>query len=174
MYSWQKHIFFLSSKNKQHEFFTACFQPSDTYFISAILVCSTNKRKVCYISVNTCMHESYVVMTVPVLVSPARQYLRADRFPHTIVVLDGMMWKHCVENCLHCGWGGCIVMTHASTKTDFSVVDSVRYGLYSVWVLCMRENLSDRYLNAAAENVSHEISSLCSSKVEDFSRILVE
>lgn len=59
--------------------------------ISATLVHRINNT-VCYISVNAwIIHCGY--KCVLTLVVSAQQYLRAERFPRSIVVLDGMMWS---------------------------------------------------------------------------------
>lgn len=83
--------------------------------------------------------------------------------------------KHCVENCLHCGWGGGggVYCYDASLckrqKMGFSDVDNVQNGLYSHGCSVRVRHLSDRCPNAAADNVSHEIPFFCFG-VENFSQ----
>lgn len=110
------------------------------------------------VSVDTSMHKSYVVITVPALVSPAQECLcKSRQVPSHHCCPRWHHVKHCVENCLHCGWGGMYchdACLYKRLKTGYSIVDNVRNGLYSdrppcvcVCVLCTRGNLwqiSDR------------------------------
>lgn len=99
------------------------------------------------------MYESYVVVIsccqYGAAVSESRQVLSLHCHPRCHDV------KHCVENCLHCGWGE--VYCHDACfykrwKIGFSVVDNMEW-FYSHVCGKSKRNLSDRYPNSGTENV---------------------
>lgn len=91
----------------------------------------------------------------------SQQYQDAWQFP----ALHCCRWwcdvNYCVENCLHWGWGGCIVITCTCKRLKMHIVDDVenvfvqrcelpvsKVPLTAIWILQLKFSCMDYYLSA--------------------------
>lgn len=107
-----------------------------TYFISAALDSRTN-NKVCHMSVTlwkVCMNHTLCLRACPFTCCYCTTASKSRQVPSLYCCAWWHDVKHCVENCLHCGWGGMYchdACLYKRLKMGFRVVDSVGDGLYS-------------------------------------------